>query len=44
MGEPPETARGAIRVSLPAEAKAADVERFSAAWRAIHARMRRLAA
>jgi cysteine desulfurase len=44
MGEPSETARGGIRVSLPAEAEAADVERFIAAWRAIHPRMRRLAA
>ena len=44
MCEPPEAARGGIRVSLPAEAQAADVERFIAAWRAIHARTRRLAA
>jgi cysteine desulfurase len=41
MGESPVTARGGIRVSLPAQAEAADVERFIAAWRTIHARMRR---
>ena len=40
MCEPAEVARGGIRVSLPAQAGAADVEAFLAAWRAIHARMR----
>jgi cysteine desulfurase len=41
MGEPPEVARGGVRVSLPADVEAADVERFIAAWRVIHSRMRR---
>jgi cysteine desulfurase len=41
MGEPAEVARGGIRVSLPVDAIAADVEAFLAAWRAIHARMSR---
>jgi cysteine desulfurase len=39
MGETPETARGGIRVSLPASAEAADVEQFIGAWRAIHKRL-----
>jgi cysteine desulfurase len=41
MGEPPEIARAGVRVSLPVEARAEDVERFIAAWRVIHSRMRR---
>jgi cysteine desulfurase len=41
MGEPPEIARAGIRVSLTAEARAGDVERFIAAWRVIHSRMHR---
>jgi cysteine desulfurase len=41
MGEDAAAARSSIRVSLPASAEDADVERFSGAWRAIHARMSR---
>ena len=39
MGEPPDIARGGIRVSLTAEATEADVESFIVAWRAIHKRL-----
>jgi len=39
MGEPPDTARGGIRVSLTADATEADVESFIVAWRAIHKRL-----
>jgi len=40
MGEGPELARAGIRVSLPAEVEAADIDNFIVAWRAIHGRMR----
>lgn len=40
MGEPPETARSGIRVSLTPGADEGEVESFIVAWRAIHSRMR----
>jgi cysteine desulfurase len=39
MGEA-ENARSGVRVSLTAEANAADIEAFAVAWRAIHGRLR----
>ena len=41
MGEPPEVARGGVRVSLTPQARMGDVEQFIEAWRAIHSRMGR---
>lgn len=40
MGEPKETSRSGIRVSLTTAATADDIEAFALAWRAIHPRMR----
>lgn len=40
MGEPAEVARSGVRVSLTVAADTADIEAFTLAWRAIHARMR----
>jgi cysteine desulfurase len=41
MGEPADVARSGIRVSLTADADAADIESFAVAWRAIYGRMSR---
>jgi cysteine desulfurase len=40
MSEGRDAARGGVRVSLPPEAKAEDVDHFIAAWRTIHGRLR----
>ena len=44
MGEPAAMARSGIRVSLPHNAEAADVDVFISAWRTIHSRMRQMQA
>ena len=40
MGEPENTGRAGVRVSMTRDATVADVEAFTLAWRAIHGRMR----